>query len=176
MEMTHYMELLASNQPWNLLLFMAVPVVLAETVAITELYILFTWKKKGNIGLLSKCAGIFGGVYFIGVFFYLLFTAVIPLTMTGQWRGIADIIAVGFYLLGVIPLVGIALVDLGILWKWKEERNALKLHAIFVGIFLVFAHISMIFGMINPSVFGYSAQMSNSMNNMNMESWEHMMK
>lgn len=44
MEMTHYMELLASNQPWNLILYMAVPVILAETVAITELYLLTTKK------------------------------------------------------------------------------------------------------------------------------------
>ena len=36
MPMTHYMELLATNQPWNLILFMAIPVVLAETVVITE--------------------------------------------------------------------------------------------------------------------------------------------
>ena len=41
MNMTHYMELLAVNQPWNLILFMAIPVILAETVAITELFILF---------------------------------------------------------------------------------------------------------------------------------------
>ena len=40
MNMTHYMELLASNQPWNLIIFMAIPVVLAETLAITEFYIL----------------------------------------------------------------------------------------------------------------------------------------
>lgn len=25
--MTHYMELLATNQPWNLLIFMAIPVI-----------------------------------------------------------------------------------------------------------------------------------------------------
>ena len=37
MNMTHYMALLADNQPWNLILFMAIPVILAETVAITEL-------------------------------------------------------------------------------------------------------------------------------------------
>ena len=36
MNMTHYMQLLADNQPWNLLLFMAVPVILAETVAISH--------------------------------------------------------------------------------------------------------------------------------------------
>ena len=40
MNMTHYMQLLADNQPWNLLIFMAIPIVLAETLAITELYIL----------------------------------------------------------------------------------------------------------------------------------------
>jgi hypothetical protein len=55
MNMTHYMELLASNQPWNLLIFMALPVVLAETVAITELYILYTrkfdtWVKDVQLG------------------------------------------------------------------------------------------------------------------------------
>jgi len=40
MPMTHYMGLLAVRQPWNLLLFMALPVVLAETLAITELVML----------------------------------------------------------------------------------------------------------------------------------------
>ena len=32
MGMTHYMELLAANQPRNMLLFMGVPVLLAETL------------------------------------------------------------------------------------------------------------------------------------------------
>lgn len=94
MEMTHYMELLASNQPWNLILFMAIPVILAETVAITELSILFTGKKDGAIGTLSRFAGITGGVYFIGVFFYLFSTAVMPITSSHSWRGLSDIIAV----------------------------------------------------------------------------------
>ena len=49
MNMTHYMELLALNQPWNLLIFMAGPIVLAETLAITEFYLLFTRKFDGLI-------------------------------------------------------------------------------------------------------------------------------
>lgn len=52
-----------------------------------------------------KIAGILIGIYFTGVFFYLLFNAVIPLTTSGGWRRIADVIAVGFYLLGIVPLV-----------------------------------------------------------------------
>lgn len=36
MQMTHYMELLATNQPWNLIFFMAIPVILAEALTVTE--------------------------------------------------------------------------------------------------------------------------------------------
>ena len=72
MNMTHYMELLATNQPWNLIIFMAIPVVLAETVAITELYILYTRKLHGWVRNLNRVAGIVVGLYFIGIIAYLL--------------------------------------------------------------------------------------------------------
>lgn len=162
--MTHYMELLATNQPWNLILFMAIPVILAETVAITELYILFTRKRNSNINRLNKFASIIGGIYFLGIFVYLMINAFIPLTVTGGWRGPIDFIAVSFYLLGVVPLLGMALLDLGIIGKNKSEDQKLKLHAIFVGLFLVVAHIAMIFGMLNPDVFNSSAPVMDHMN------------
>ncbi len=47
--MTHYMELLATNQPWNLIIFMAIPVILAETIAISELSILFSRNLNGGL-------------------------------------------------------------------------------------------------------------------------------
>lgn len=166
MEMTHYMELLASNQPWNLILFMAVPVILAETVAITELYLLLTKDTKGWVKSLSRFAGITGGIYFIWVFLYLLFTAFIPLTTSGSWRGLADIIAVSSYLLCVIPLVGIALSDLNLIGKDESQRN--RLHALFVAIFLVIAHVAMIFGMLAPSVLGFEPAATEVMDHMNM--------
>ena len=150
--MTHYMELLASNQPWNLLIFMAVPVICAETLAITELMILFTRNMDGKARVVSRVTGIFAGIYFLGVFAYLFFTAVIPLTTSGGWRGATDVIAVGFYLAGVIPFFGITLLELGLIGRGRDERNKLKLHAIFIGIFLVVAHIAMIFGMLNPDL------------------------
>ncbi len=150
--MTHYMELLATNQPWNLLIFMAVPVILAETIAITELAILFTRKMDGGLRKLNKVAGIIAGFYFTGVFVYLFTNAVVPLTVSGGWRGPFDVIAVGSYLLGVIPLLGMALLELGIISKKSSEVDKLKLHAIFVGIFLVVAHVAMITGMLNPNL------------------------
>ena len=150
--MTHYMELLAVNQPWNLILFMAIPVILAETIAITELAILFTRKLDGKLRMVNKVSSIFAGLYFTGVFVYLFLTAVIPLTVNGEWRGAFDVIAVGFYLSGIIPLLGMALLDLGLIWRKKSQSGKLKLHVIFVGIFLVVAHVAMIFGMLDPSL------------------------
>lgn len=150
--MTHYMELLATSQPWHLLIFMAVPVICAETLAITEMMILFSRKLNGTARNINKVTGIFAGLYFLGIFIYLFFNAVIPLTATGGWRGPADVIAVGFYLSGIIPLLGISLLEIGLIGRKKDEVGKLKLHAIFVGIFLVVAHIAMIFGMLNPNL------------------------
>ena len=154
MNMTHYMELLAVNQPRNLLIFMALPVVLAETLAITELAILF--RRAGVpawVRTASRVAGLLAGPVMLAIFLHLMLNAVVPLTLGGGWRGLADVIAVGFYLSGVVPLVGITLVELGVIGR--DAESALKWHATFIAIFLVVAHIAMIFGMLDPSVLGY---------------------
>jgi hypothetical protein len=153
--MTHYMGLLAANQPWNLLLFMAVPVVLAETVAVTELGLLFSPSLPRPWRLLNRYAGMVLGVYFLVVFGYLLANAAVPLTTSGGWRGPADLIAVGAYLAGVVPLAGIAALEVGLLGRDRDARGRLKLHATFVGLFLVVAHVAMIAGMLDPAVLGW---------------------
>jgi hypothetical protein len=150
--MTHYMELLADNQPWNLILFMAIPVVLAETVAITELFILFSRQYHGPVRTLNRAASIAGGIYFVWVFGHLLLNAVIPLTQQGEWRGPADVIAVTAYLSGIVPLLGLALLDLGITGRGLNDEQKLKQHAFWVAVFLVVAHIAMIFGMLDPTL------------------------
>ena len=155
--MTHYMELLSTNQPWHLIAFMAIPVILAETLAVTELYILFTRNTRGWVRIVNKFAGILVGTYFTGVFAYLMITAVVPLTTSGGWRGIADIIAVGSYLLGIVPLGAITLLELDVIGRGKNDTQKLALHATFIAIFLVVAHVAMIFGMLNPEVLGYQA-------------------
>jgi hypothetical protein len=150
--MTHYMELLASNQPWNLILFMAIPVILAETVAITELFILFHRPVQGMLCNINRFASIVGGIYFTGVFVYLMTTAAIPLTLNSGWRGMADMIAVGSYLLGIVPLLGLALLDLGVIGRNRGTESRLKLHALLVALFLVVAHVAMVFGMLDPTL------------------------
>lgn len=158
MTMTHYMELLATAQPWNLIIFMAIPVILAETVAITELANLYTRDMSSWVKKLNVWASVAVGFYFTGVFLYLVKEVVIPLTMSGEWRGPADVIAVLSYLSGMVPLLGIALLDLRVLSRHRDDMWRLKWHAIGVGVFLVVAHVAMIFGMLNPELLGYVPQ------------------
>ena len=155
MNMTHYMELLASNQPWNLLIFMALPVVLAETVAITELYILYTRNFDTWVRQLNRIAGILVGITFVGIIGYLMVNAVIPITKAGEWRTMIDVVAVSTYLIGGIPMILLALQDLGLIYKAESEERRLARHASYLAIFLVFAHIAMVVGMMDPGLLGY---------------------
>jgi len=157
MLMTHYMELLASNQPWNLLIFMALPVVLAETVAITELYILYTRKFDTWVRQVNRIASILVGITFVGIIAYLIFTAVIPITSAGAWRTWIDVVAVSTYLIGGVPMVLLALQELGLIHRAESEERRLARHATYVAVFLVFAHIAMVAGMMDPGILGYVA-------------------
>lgn len=159
MNMTHYMSLLASNQPWNLIIFMAIPVVCAETLTISEFFILFNRVQTGGLRTLNKVVGSFAGLYFTGIFVYLFTTAVIPLTAAGGWHTWVDVVAVGFYLSGVLFLLPISLMELGILFRKKTSEEKMKIHFILIGGFLIVAHIAMIFGMINPEIVNHMSAM-----------------
>lgn len=153
MVMTHYMELLSS--PMNLLLFMAIPVALAETLAITEFYVLYHDAHDGAVRTVNRIAGILLGIYFVGVFFYLLTTAVLPLTQGGAWRGWIDVLAVLSYLAGVVPLGLIAALELGLVWRDRTPRQKLAIHAGLISVFLVVGHVAMVAGMIDPRLGGW---------------------
>lgn len=150
--MTHYMALLTNNQPWNLIIFMALPVIMAEALTISEFFIIFNKIKQGGIRTFNKVVGIFDGFYFTGIFIYLFITAVIPLSKSGGWHTWVDVVAVGFYLSGVVFLLPIALMELGIIFKKKTLDEKMKIHFILISGFLVVAHIAMIFGMVNPEI------------------------
>ena len=149
MNMTHYMELLATNQPWNLLRFMVVPVIFAETLVAIEFLIVYYRKTTGILKTISKVLTVMAAIYFTFVVFLpLLFTAIPGM----KWRTPVDFIAVWSYLLGVIPFVAMALIDLGWMGRGKTSAEKMKLHFVWLTVFLVVAHIAMIFGMINPQI------------------------
>ena len=84
--------------------------------------------------------------------------AVIPITKAGEWRTLIDVIAVGTYLIGGLPLIWIALQELGFVNKTLDNMNKLKIHAMCIAIFLVIGHIAMVTGMLDPTIFGYQGQ------------------
>jgi hypothetical protein len=157
------MELLAVNQPWNLIIFMAIPIVLAETLAITELYLLFTRKFDGAVYYLNRFSGIAVGIYFVGIIYYIVANAIIPITRAGEWRTVIDVIAVSTYVIAGLPLIWIALQELRLVNKELDQMGKLKIHAICVALFLVFGHIAMIAGMLDPSILGYKGAHTHQM-------------
>ena len=149
MVMTNYMGLIAANQPWNLIMFMAIPMGTAEILVMTEFFTLYYGQGK-NLAwrAWNRWLGILLGIYYLGIVIYLL-TNVIP---TVEWKGIIDVIAVWGYILGVIPMFGITLTEWNIIGKGTDERGKAKLHAILLIIFLILGHIAMIFGMLDPQL------------------------
>lgn len=149
MSMTNYMELLMTNQPQNLILFMVIPVGLAEFLVATEFYTLYLKDQKNNLWKkLNKFLGIAAGIYFTIIFIYLLLNVVPNI----EWRGAVDIIAVTSYLLGVVPLLGITLLEFGIIGKNFNSSKKIQAHFLLLIGFLIVSHIAMIFGMVDPQM------------------------
>ncbi|WP_103596622.1 DUF6803 family protein [Campylobacter concisus] len=152
MVMTHYMELLSLNQPYNLILYMVIPMGLAELLVAMEFFTMYHMDSGKNAGFkaVSKFVGIVLGVYFTALVIYFL-AKIYP---TIKWRGYADVIAIYSYLIGVIPLLGIALLELNLIYK----KAKLKLHFCLLIFFLIVGHVAMIFGMVDPTITGYKAE------------------
>ncbi len=154
--MTHYMELLSLDQPYNLILYMVIPMGLAELLVAMEFFTMYHMDSDKNAGFkaVSKFVGIVLGVYFTALVIYFL-AKIYP---TIKWRGYADVIAIYSYLIGVIPLLGIALLELNLIYKNASQKAKLKLHFCLLIFFLIVGHVAMIFGMVDPTITGYKAE------------------
>ena len=159
MSMTNYMELLMVNQPWNLILFMVIPVGLAEALVATEFYAAYLQERASRWHVWNRRLGIAAGTYFTGVFFYLIIHVVPYLS----WRGPLDVLAVVFYLSGIVPLLGIALLELGVWGRGQTQRQRIFCHFKLLFGFLVVSHAAMIFGMTDPALSGHGMQPGNGM-------------
>ena len=165
MSSTHYMDLLMQNSPWNLILFMAIPVVLAETIAITELLIPLLSQRAESTKKVNRVSGVLAGIAFIGIILYLVPTVVLPLASNGEFRTWVDAVAIFSYLLAGIPMILLALLNLKLLFKRSEPKKRHIIRISLLAAFLVLSHIAMIFGMVDSSIAGYQpAKRSVAMN------------
>lgn len=152
MVMTHYMELLSLHSPWFLILFMLVPMVLAETILASGAFsLLYKDHRSEKWDSLSHVCGIILGVFFIIATVYIV-TSYVP---TIQWRGPIDMVSIWAYVLGVIPAVLILLQELGIIFKNQDSTSKIKNHIVLMIRFVLFTHLAMVFGMADPKLAGY---------------------
>lgn len=164
MVMTHYMELLSLHEPWFLILFMLVPMVLAETILAAGAFsLLYKDSRSEKWDSLSHVCGLILGVFFIVATVYIV-TSYVP---TIQWRGPIDYISIWAYVLGVIPAVLILLQELGIIFKGLDATSKIKKHIVLMILFVLFTHLAMVFGMADPQLAGYVPPKQNMQMQMN---------
>ena len=137
MSSTHYMDLLMQNSPWNLILFMAIPVVLAETIAITELLIPLLSQRAELTKKVNRMCGVLAGIAFIGIILYLVPAVVLPLASNGEFRTWVDAVAIFSYLLAGIPMILLALLNLKLLFKHAEPKKRRIIRISLLAAFLV---------------------------------------
>ena len=164
MVMTHYMELLSLHEPWFLILFMLVPMVLAETILASGAFsLLYKDSRSEKWDSLSHVCGLILGVFFIVATVYIV-TSYVP---TIQWRGPIDYISIWAYVLGVIPAALILLQELGLIFKGLDATAKIKKHIILMILFVLFTHLAMVFGMADPQLAGYVPPKQNMQMQMN---------
>ena len=154
------MELLSLHEPWFLILFMLVPMVLAETILAAGAFsLLYKDSRSEKWDSLSHVCGLILGVFFIVATVYIV-TSYVP---TIQWRGPIDYISIWAYVLGVIPAVLILLQELGIIFKGLDTTAKIKKHIVLMILFVLFTHLAMVFGMADPQLAGYVPPKQNNM-------------
>ena len=157
---THYMDLLMQNSPWNLIIFMAIPVILAETIAITDLFLLRSPGAHPTLSKINRIAGIIAGISFIGIIAYFIPNVIIPLASAGDFRTWIDVVAIFSYILAGIPMILLALLNLKLLFRKASEEKRSNCAILTLAAFLVLSHIAMIFGMVDPGIAGYQPKAS----------------
>ena len=145
---------------------MVIPVGLTELLVAMEFLTMYHMDSGKNAGFkaVGKFAGIVLGVYFTALVIYFM-AKIYP---SIKWRGYADVIAVYSYLISVIPLLGIALLELNLIYKNASEKAKLKLHFFLLIFALIVAHVAMIFGIVDPTITGYKAENGEMGMHMNM--------
>lgn len=146
MNMTAYMALLADKQPWNLIAFMAAPMILAESLVVAEFFLIDCLgdpDRQGRakrIALFSKITGLILAAYYLALVLAFPFGMLDEIKMQ-SW---IDTTATAAFVLAVVPAFAVAFTGLNV------TRKTLTRHVLSLVAYLVLAHVAMIFGMLDP--------------------------
>jgi len=136
--LTQLMELLTSNNPWNLILFFAIPLGAGTISGASELFVLYRKETHGPLKTLNIASGWLAAGWFCWVSYTLLTTYWLP----DQWRNAFDFVSMTTYIGLLVPLLGMAIVDLPWVKIRKRPERRLAVHAGFSMIFRVMLFVA----------------------------------
>lgn len=152
MLMTQYMSLLMANSPYNLILFMVVPMVIAETIAITEIVLLFSSKPLLKVHSLNSICTFISGIVMLVLGFLFIKWLVLPANEQNLWKGWIDYASALLFMAAVIPLVLMSLLQVNLIFRKANKRTKMAVKIVLLSIYLVTSHAAMVFGMLDPAL------------------------
>ena len=173
MVMSTYMDLLGLHAPWFLILFMVIPMTLAELILAAEIFSLLKGQSsKSSWNAFKKVSSLALSLVFIFLFLYLVLYFVPSVSLKGP----LDSLSIYSYLLAILPAIYLLAMECGFIGKhWDEERQVVR-HAVTVFVFVALTHLAMIFGMLDPQLGGYvppQDSMNMHMDHSNMGTMDH---
>lgn len=175
MVMSTYMDLLGLHAPWFLILFMVIPMTLAELILAAEIFSLLKGQpSKSSWKAFNKVASLVLSLVFVFLFLYLVLYFVPSVSLKGP----LDSLSIYSYLLAILPAIYLLAMECGFIGKhWDEERQVIR-HAVTVFVFVALTHLAMVFGMLDPQLGGYvppqdSMNMHMNMDHSNMGTMDH---
>lgn len=152
MLMTQYMSLLMANSPYNLIFFMVVPMVIAETIAITEIVLLFSSKPLLKVHSLNSICTFISGIVMLVLGFLFIKKLVLPANEQNLWKGWIDYASALLFMAAVIPLVLMSLLQVNLIFRKANKRTKMAVKIVLLSIYLVTSHAAMVFGMLDPAL------------------------
>lgn len=152
MLMTQYMSLLMANSPYNLIFFMVVPMVIAETIAITEIVLLFSSKPLLKVHSLNSICTFISGIVMLVLVFLFIKELVLPANEQNLWKGWIDYASALLFMAAVIPLVLMSLLQVNLIFRKANKRTKMAVKIVLLSICLVTSHAAMVFGMLDPAL------------------------
>lgn len=152
MLMTQYMSLLMANSPYNLIFFMVVAMVIAETIAITEIVLLFSSKPLLKVHSLNSICTFISGIVMLVLGFLFIKWLVLPANEQNLWKGWIDYASALLFMAAVIPLVLMSLLQVNLIFRKANKRTKMAVKIVLLSIYLVTSHAAMVFGMLDPAL------------------------
>ena len=152
MLMTQYMSLLMANSPYNLIFFMVVPMVIAETIAITEIILLFSSKPLLKVHSLNSICTFISGIVMLVLGFLFIKELVLPANEQNLWNGWIDYASALLFMVAVVPLVLMSFLQVNLIFRKANKRTKMAVKIVLLSIYLVTSHAAMVFGMLDPAL------------------------